>query len=122
MLTLEPGQALRMIIGGGGGWGDPLDRDPQQILADIEDGLYSPAFVKRAFGVVVGRSGLDAEATASTREALNISQADDCGCHIITAPDDVIAKLAMRGKSPEEMSLDTVKTFFADSTRAGFKL
>jgi transaldolase len=59
---------------------------------------------------------------ASTREALNISQADDCGCHIITAPDDVIAKLAMRGKAPADMSLDTVKTFFADSTKAGFKL
>ncbi len=59
---------------------------------------------------------------ASPREALNVYQADECGCHIITATDDIIAKLKFNGKDLEEFSLDTVKMFLADSQKAGFKL
>ena len=59
---------------------------------------------------------------ASPREALNIYQADECGCHIITATDDQIAKLKLRGKSLTEFSLETVKMFYADATKAGFTL
>lgn len=59
---------------------------------------------------------------ASTREVLNIFQADECGCHIITAPDDIIGKLSQAGRSLEECSIDTVKTFLKDSRAAGFSL
>ena len=59
---------------------------------------------------------------ASPREALNIFQADECGCHIITATDDQIAKLKLRGKSLSEFSLETVKMFYADAKKAGFAL
>ena len=59
---------------------------------------------------------------ASPREALNIYQADQCGCHIITATDDQIAKLAFFGKSHVEFSLDTVKMFYQDAKKAGFTL
>jgi transaldolase len=59
---------------------------------------------------------------ASTREAFNIYQAEACGCHIITVPDDLIGKLKIRGKSPAEYSLDTVKTFYSDAQKAGFVL
>lgn len=59
---------------------------------------------------------------ASTREALNIYQADQCGCQIITATDDQIAKLSLRGKSLEEYSLETVKGFYNDAKKAGFSL
>lgn len=59
---------------------------------------------------------------ASPRETLNIYQADECGCHIITATDDQIAKLSLHGKSLTEFSLDTVKMFYNDATKAGFKL
>ncbi|MDR3607827.1 MAG: transaldolase [Oligoflexia bacterium] len=59
---------------------------------------------------------------ASCRETLNIYQADDCGCHIVTATDDQIAKLPQHGKSLSEFSLETVKMFLADATKAGFKL
>ena len=59
---------------------------------------------------------------ASTRETFNIYQADKCGCHIITATDDQIAKLPLYGKSLEEYSLETVKMFYNDATKAGFKL
>lgn len=59
---------------------------------------------------------------ASTREAYNIVQAEECGCHIITAPPDLVKKATQFGKSLFEVSLDTVKTFKADSDAAGFKL
>jgi transaldolase len=60
---------------------------------------------------------------ASTREVYNIVQAEQLGCHIITAPADIIKKLyAGQGKTAEFLSLDTVKTFKADSEAAGFKL
>ncbi len=59
---------------------------------------------------------------ASCREVLNIYQAQNCGCHIITVPEDYLKKLQMKGKNLAELSLDTVKMFYADSQKAGFKL
>jgi transaldolase len=60
---------------------------------------------------------------ASPREALNIYQADACGCHIITATDDLISKVqTLRGKSLSEFSLDTVRMFHGDAKKAGFEL
>jgi transaldolase len=60
---------------------------------------------------------------ASTREVLNIFQAEEVGCRIITVPHDIIAKaVKMLGMSLEALSLDTVKTFLKDSTDAGYKL
>jgi len=59
---------------------------------------------------------------ASPREVLNIYQAEDCGCHIITATDDLISKLSLKGKPLSDYSLDTVKMFYTDAQKAGFKL
>jgi transaldolase len=59
---------------------------------------------------------------ASPREVLNIYQADACGCHIITATDDLIEKLHLNGKPLKEFSLDTVKMFYNDAQKAGFSL
>jgi transaldolase len=60
---------------------------------------------------------------ASPREALNVYQAEDCGCHIITATDDLVSKVQkLQGKSLSEYSLDTVRMFHDDATKAGFQL
>ena len=60
---------------------------------------------------------------ASPRELLNIFQADEVGCHIITVTSDILKKYAtMVGKPLDELSLDTVKMFYNDATAAGFKL
>lgn len=60
---------------------------------------------------------------ASTREVLNIFQAEEIGCAIITVPHDILAKAEkLLGEPLEEMSLDTVKTFAKDAAAAGFKL
>lgn len=59
---------------------------------------------------------------ASPRELLNIFQADDIGCHIITATNDIIKKLTLVNKNLNEYSLETVKMFFNDAKKAGFSL
>jgi transaldolase len=59
---------------------------------------------------------------ASPREVLNIYQAQECGCHIITATDDLISKLSLHKKDLHEFSLETVKMFYNDAQKAGFSL
>jgi len=59
---------------------------------------------------------------ASPRELLNIVQADQIGCHIITVTSDILKKLPMIGKPLDELSLDTVKMFYNDASAAGFRL
>jgi transaldolase len=60
---------------------------------------------------------------ASVREALNIFQAAQCGCDIVTVPHDILDKVAkLGGMDLSELSLDTVKMFHKDAVAAGFKL
>jgi transaldolase len=59
---------------------------------------------------------------ASPRELLNIFQADEIGCHVITVTNDILKKLSLVGYDLNEYSLDTVKMFYADAIQAGFKL
>jgi transaldolase len=59
---------------------------------------------------------------ASPRELLNVFQADEIGCHIITATNDILKKLDLIGRDLADYSLDTVKMFFNDAAQAGFKL
>jgi transaldolase len=60
---------------------------------------------------------------ASVREVLNIFQADECGCAIVTVPHDILAKaMKMTGMDLKVLSLDTVKTFAVDAGAAGFSL
>jgi transaldolase len=59
---------------------------------------------------------------ASPREILNLVQADQVGCHIITVTHELLKKLDCLGKSLEQYSLETVRMFHGDATAAGFKL
>jgi transaldolase len=59
---------------------------------------------------------------ASPRELLNIVQADEIGCDIITVTHDVLKKLPTLGKGLDEFSLDTVRMFHTDATSAGYTL
>lgn len=60
---------------------------------------------------------------ASVREVLNIYQANDSGCHIVTATHDILAKaIKLSGMDLRALSLDTVKMFAADAKSAGFSL
>ena len=59
---------------------------------------------------------------ASPRELLNIFQANDIGCHIITATDGVLSKLKVVGKDLDEYSLETVKMFYDDAAHSRYQL
>ena len=59
---------------------------------------------------------------ASPRELLNVFQADEIGCHIITVTNDILKKLYLVDKDLSEFSLETVKMFYEDATKAGFNL
>jgi len=60
---------------------------------------------------------------ASVREVLNLFHAEDCGCHIVTVPHDILNKaIKMVGTDLTALSLDTVKMFAADASAAGFTL
>jgi len=59
---------------------------------------------------------------ASTREVLNIIQANNIGCHIITVPNSVLEKTTNLGKNLKELSLDTVKSFLSDAQKANYKI
>jgi transaldolase len=59
---------------------------------------------------------------ASPRELLNVIQADEAGCHVITATSDVLAKLPLIGKNLDTFSLETVKMFRQDAVAAGFAI
>lgn len=59
---------------------------------------------------------------ASSREVLNVIQAQECGCQIITVTNEILKKLEMLGKDLTELSLETVKLFYQDGQKAGYKI
>ena len=59
---------------------------------------------------------------ASTRELINIYQANQINCQIITVPHDILKKIPLIGKNLDDLSLETVQTFLNDATKAGFKI
>ena len=58
----------------------------------------------------------------STREVINITQAEKAGCHIITVPNDILKKIDKWGYDTGQLSLDTVRMFYADGKQAGYSL
>jgi N-methylhydantoinase B len=63
---ITAGEVVRIETTGGGGWGDPLDRDQDRVALDVLQGKVSPEAARSEYGVVLG----DAAATERTREAL----------------------------------------------------
>jgi len=59
---------------------------------------------------------------ASPRELLNIFQADEIGCHIVTVTTDILKKLSLVGKDLDEYSLETVLMFYNDAVKSGYVL
>ena len=72
-MPIAAGQRVMYDYGGGGGWGDPLERDPQAVLDDVLDEYVSVAGAARDYGVVLTGSledltlAIDEEATAGLR-------------------------------------------------------
>jgi N-methylhydantoinase B len=70
---VRPGEVVRVRTTGGGGWGDPLEREPDRVLLDVVQGKVSRAAAERDYGVVVAGAGdgaVDVEATAALRSRM----------------------------------------------------
>ena len=71
VMELHPGEVLEIGTPCGGGFGDPLQRDPARVAADLRNGYVSAAAAHDVYGVAVGPDGrADADATAALRERL----------------------------------------------------
>lgn len=57
-VPVTAGQRVRVITGSGGGWGDPAERDPDAVAADVRDGFISADDALRVYGVTVGEDGV----------------------------------------------------------------
>ena len=71
-MTIREGDVFTHEVAGAGGWGDPLDRDPQLVLSDVRNELVSVAAARTAYGVVLdtGKWMVDELATGDLRRAL----------------------------------------------------
>ena len=113
---------------------------PKQVKMIAENLSYSTPAIVSVFAGRIADTGLDpipimsdcldiikhlpkAELLwASPREFLNIIQANEIGCHIITATPEVIAKLKLLNKDLNEFSLETVQMFYNDAQAAGYTI
>lgn len=86
-----------------------------------DTGRNPVALMSKALEIMKPKSQLEL-IWASPRELLNIIQADQIGCHIITVTNDILKKLKLLDKDLTEYSLETVKMFREDAVSAGFSL
>jgi N-methylhydantoinase B len=67
-IRIVAGQHVRLETPGGGGFGDPLTRDPLRVARDVELGYVTPAAARKEYGVIIAENGaVDAVATAALR-------------------------------------------------------
>tara|TARA_B000000609_G_C24127730_1_gene323461 strand:- start:204 stop:917 length:714 start_codon:yes stop_codon:yes gene_type:complete len=105
---------------------DAIDKSTPSILSvfagRIADTGKDPSdIIKYSVDLVKSKSKTEV-LWASTRETLNIFQAEKLNCQIITVPHEILGKLSYLDKNLEDFSLETVKSFYKDSIAAGFKI
>lgn len=66
-LPLAPGARFSFFSGGGGGYGNPLDRDPERVATDVRMGYVSAAAARKHYGVVLRLASLDVDEAATKR-------------------------------------------------------
>jgi len=116
MLTLDQVEAVT----------DALDPEAQAIVSvfagRIADTGIDPVPVMEEAAKIL-RSRPRAELLwASPRELLNVFQANDAGCHIITVPPEILQKLSLVGKDLAAYSLETVSMFHRDAMAAAYRI
>ena len=74
-MTIRKGDVFRHVLAGGGGWGDPLERDPQAVLRDVRNEYLSAARAKADYGVIVDTSIWRVDEAETTRLRAEIAAA-----------------------------------------------
>ena len=85
--SMRSGDVYRVVSQGAGGYGDPLERDPERVVADVERSLVSRAWAERVYGVVLEEGSLEVDeaATAARREEVRRERqraAAESGTHV----------------------------------------
>jgi transaldolase len=88
----------------------------------IADAGVDPLPIMRRALEIIGPHRQQELIWASPREVLNVVQADEIGCHVITVTNDILAKLPSLGKPLNQFSLETVQMFRNDAVTAGFAI
>jgi N-methylhydantoinase B len=70
VVELQQGDVLRFVSSYGGAYGDPLEREPELVLKDVEDGVLSNGSAETDFGVVIDKGAVVVDRTNEVREAL----------------------------------------------------
>lgn len=103
-----------------------LSRDTPAVISifagRIANAGVDPMPLMRAAVAIAKKLPLAEVLWASPREALNVLQAEECGCHIITITADIQSQLKNFGKDLTQYSLETVKMFHSDASSAGYSL
>ena len=73
---IAAGELVRIETTGGGGWGDPLDRDPERVALDVLQGKVSAAAARAEYGVVLADGAADAEATGRARDRIRAERGE----------------------------------------------
>ena len=116
ILTLDQ---LRNIV-------DALNPDTYAILSifagRIADSGINPTILMKEAVKIAEKKPKSEILWASTRQVYNIFDAEEAGCQIITVPHEIINKFKGIGKNLDELSLETVKMFYEDAKKAGYKI
>ena len=77
-MTFRQGDVFRHELAGGGGWGDPLERNPEHVLADVRNEYVSVDGAKHDYGVVIDDSAwlVDVAATEKLRKSRSLARGD----------------------------------------------
>jgi N-methylhydantoinase B len=70
VVTVQPGDVIRITSAGAGGWGNALEREPERVLEDVRRGFVSIAKAKEDYGVVIIDGAVDTHATRALRASL----------------------------------------------------
>jgi N-methylhydantoinase B len=79
ILTIGPGDVIHVTCGGAGGWGDPLQRDPEAVLLDYRRGWVSPESARENYGVVLRDGSLSLNETQKLRSDLSNKNSNSSG-------------------------------------------
>ena len=116
LFTLAQVEAIAKALGN-------VDEGDVSVFAGrIADAGIDPLpTMRKAIEILEGYSGQQL-IWASPREILNLVQANEIGCHVITVTNDILSKINGIGKNLDQFSLETVKMFYNDARSAGFSI
>ena len=83
-LVLNPGEKMRFINSGGGGYGNPLEREPERVLKDVRRGWETMATARKVYGVIL--TGGAEDETLAIDEAATATQRATLGAAAISSP------------------------------------